>query len=282
MKLNAFQKILLLIYLLLIFVSCILYVPFNESDEVSYDVIWSNQSNVDLFRIGFYLIIFTALFYLFYKYLNRMNNLDPFVYRKKAKMELKIFTFFIASLILTISFYIGNNLVNYIYGKAYDNKMEEINVLIDEKSEKIKSKEYYRNKYWSYCSKVFNLNEFHNNNENLWQGSMKKREDSVWLKKVFNRIPVMGLKELKINSPKDLRRFFEENNFNDHENELRRQIRKLNAEFTSLKNKNYNLVSFRGEEIIESVVFCFVVLFAILYILRPSIIFIKGIYAELK
>ena len=62
MKPNAFQKILALIYLVLISVCCIFYVPFRNTHgryktEIVYDAIWSDNSNIDLYFSPFQILV---------------------------------------------------------------------------------------------------------------------------------------------------------------------------------------------------------------------------------
>lgn len=281
MKLNIFQKILFLSYLILIAVTCILFVPFTHGDSVYYHPIWSDSSNIDITRICFYLILFTAIFYMVYKYLNRMNNLDPLVYKKKARTELRIFVFFIGSILFIILLFVGNNLVNSIYRKYYITELEKTETLIREKSVSVHYKEIKRRIFWNYCSRNFVLTGFQNNIDNLWQYSMS-RNDLKFLKRIYNKFPLAGLRELNIKSPKDLGRFFKENNFSKDEQEIRNEIRALNNKKKSLSIQNQSLEFFGSEEISKPVIFCFIALFGLLYFFRPAVYFIKGMFSELN
>ena len=139
MKPNAFQKIIALIYLVLLSVCCIFYVPFRNTSgryntEIVYDAIWSDNSNIDLYRIGIYLLVLSVTFYFLYKYLNKMNDLEPSIYKRKAKNELIVFILFILSIAICLSFLIGSNGINQMRRKSLTENIQKTQNIITEKS----------------------------------------------------------------------------------------------------------------------------------------------------
>lgn len=123
MKPNIFQKIAFLVYISIIVLICVYFVPYqgiqNHLDFMMrhYKINSSYHSNIlndgygtmSYFRFLIYLIVPTLSFYFVSKYLNGMNLLESSVYKKKAKRELYVF-FLFASIIIgsALFFYVKN------------------------------------------------------------------------------------------------------------------------------------------------------------------------------
>lgn len=287
MKPNAFQKILALIYLILLAVSCIFYVPFRNLDdrydtEIVYDAIWSNNSNIDLYRIGIYLILLSVSFYLLYRYLNRMNDLDETVYKKKAKIELKTFIVFISGMTICLLFLIGSNAINQVRKKSLIADVQQKQTLISEKSAKREAKKAQRSSFWDESRSTFNLDEFDNNIANYWQALIKSKEDNVWLTSFYGKFPDYSLKQLNIKSPNDLKRFIENNAYDNDDIAKQEDVKILNAELNPLILKMDSIKFYKEIEIRKITLICITILFGLLYIVRPLLLFIKGIFTELR
>lgn len=153
MKPNVFQKILSLIYLFLLAVSCIFYVPFRNTyghykTEIVYDAIWSDNSNIDLYRIGIYLLLLSVSFYFLYRYLNRMSDLEEPVYKRKAKFELVTFLVFISGIVICLLFLICSNGINQMRKKSLTEDIQKTQSLISEKSAKREAKKANRSNFF--------------------------------------------------------------------------------------------------------------------------------------
>ena len=159
MKPNAFQKIIALIYLVLLSICCIFYVPFRNSHsryntEIVYDAIWSDNSNIDLYRIAIYLLVLSITFYFFYKYLNKMSDLEPSLYKRKAKSELIVFILFVLSIAICLTFLIGSNGINQMKRKSLTEDIQKTQNLIAEKT----TKRANRSRFWYESKNAFSYN----------------------------------------------------------------------------------------------------------------------------
>ena len=186
MKPNAFQKILLLIYLFLITVLCIFYTPFRiyvdayNHTEV-YDTIWSGNSNVDLYRISIYLVLSFTTFYILYRHLNKMSALETTIYKRKARTELIIFLAFLGSIFLFIGVILLTNLTNQIRQTNLSeaiksNKEQNANLLMGigkKKGNRIDfAKSFFRK--WNYLGTDEEIAK-------VWEDVVKVQDDSTLL-----------------------------------------------------------------------------------------------------
>ena len=381
---NIFQKILSLIYLIIITICCIFIVPFRNlkgkfESEIVYSSIWSENSNIDLYRIGISLLATTIIFCFWYRYLDKMNQLDKDIYKRKARIELKIFIFFAISILGCYIILVSVNLVNKLKSNSLVSKVENLQKTIlqeykinsqtdhSRNTEIIKnSKDSINNKLKYYISKVVlgklsttlstkpNLTsdelflqfpEFQNNSELLQialdylatsKSGKYKTEQEINSKfpelefnpnsylasknrenkaiKLYNNlindgftIESLGTIEEFINKISDslsssnlydellkggytkynlssksefIETFFVRKSLLEIQKVNKKNL--LNEEIVKLKLKNQNITYLDNKEITQISSFFFLILFGILYLFRPMILFTKGLFVELK
>lgn len=299
MKPNAFQKILALIYLFLLAVCCIFYVPFRETfendrtyysyethekykTEIIYDAIWSDKSKIDLYRIGIYLVVLSVSFYFIYRYLNRMNDFDEAVYKKKARFELKTFIVFISGITICFLFLVISNGINQYRKKSLTEDIQSMQTTITEKSAKREAKKEIRIDFWDESRTTFNLDEFNNNIQNYWESLMKAKEDNDWLTSFYEKFPSHSLKRFNFKNPYDLKHFIETNAYDNDDVAKQEEVKLLIAELNPIIDKRDRITFYQDAEIRKIMLICLAIFFGLLYILRPLVAFIKGIFTELK
>lgn len=318
MRPNAFQKILFLIYFFLFLLCCVFYVPFRDfqgryKTEIVYDAIWSGNSNIDLYRIGIYILILGTSFYFLYKFLNRMNDLEPDRYKKSAKKELFVFIIFISGILLCLTYQIGTNWINQFRKKSLTEKIEKTQTLITEKSVKrstrssfwsatqaafasnvmvTKGDDTYRVSNWdvrnaeregySRMEPLMNLNDFDNNIQTFWRHLLNHKDNPDWLNSFFFYFSDNHLKEFNIKNENELKVFIENNNYNDDDFKKQEEVKVLTTELNSYQTKKDSLTFYQDKDIRRITLIFLAILFGILYLARPLILFIKGIFLELK
>lgn len=287
MRPNIFQKILSLIYLLLISVCCIFYVPFRESNnsynsDIKYDTIWSNNTNIDLFRIFIYLVVLSISFYLIYKYLNRMNEIEKDTYKKKARIELFILILFIVGSLTSLFYFKIHNEANQIREKSLLSKMNELETLISEKSDILKKKERRRKYFFAASEEIFNLNEFNDDNIKFWEQISKNKEESQWLNLFYKKFPKETLEDIRVKSPNELKKFIESNSIDNTDLKNINDLEKLYSKYGKITYKRLGIAYYDLEEAQHTSILYVSILFVLLYVFRPLLIFIKGMFVELK
>jgi hypothetical protein len=287
MKPNAFQKILALIYLVLIAVCCIFYVPFRETHgkyktEIIYDAIWSGNSNFDLYRIGIYLVLLSVSFYFIYRYLNRMNDLDEAVYKTKARFELISYIVFISAIAICFLFLVVSNGINQYRKKSLTEDIKRKQGTITEKSAKWEAKKANRRNFWDESRSTFNLDNFDNDIQKYWEALMKLKENNISLTSFYGEFSIYSLKRFNFKNPNDLKHFIETNAYDNDDVAKQEEVKLLNAELNPVIAKRDSITFYQDTEIRKIMLICLAILFGLLYILRPLFAFIKGIFAELK
>lgn len=280
MRPNAFQKILALIYLFLLLVSCIFYVPFRNRaySTVTYDSIWSDNSNIDLYRIGICLLILSVTFYFLYRYLNKMNDLEVSVYKRKARRELISFIIFILGIVAFLFYLIGSNAINQMRKKSLTETIQKTQEIIAGKT----VKKFLRSNFWDGSKRIFNLDEFDNNIQNYWDFLIKTKENDVSLISFYVRFGKDNLKSFMINNPDELKHFIEVNTYNNDDIKKQQEATALTAELNIAQTKKDNLTFYQDNDIKKNILGWTTLLFCVIYVIRPLVLFIKGIFAELK
>jgi hypothetical protein len=287
MKPNAFQKILSLIYLMLLTVCCIFYVPFKDIEgsydtEIFYDGIWSDNSNIDFYRIGIYLVLLSIVYFFIYRYLIKMNDLPEVDFKIKARFELKTFIVFVTSIAICFLFiFIWNN-INHYYDKSLKQEIQKRQAVINEKSSKREAKKSVRSDFWRESYKTFNLQPFDNNIQNYWVALIKSINNNIWLTSYYEKFPNNSLKQFNIKSPSDLKHFIEINAYDNEDVTKEKEVKILNKELNQIIEKRSNITIYKYEEIRKIILVFLCIMFGLLYILRPLYIFVKGIFEELK
>lgn len=133
MKLNIFQKIAFLVYISIILLICICFVPYqNKSSYTFHSSIMSDgYGNISYFRFLIYILIPTVSIYFVNKYLDAMNLLESSIYKKKAKTELYIFLVYICAIIGAIIFIYGHNQYTEMRKEQLESQISEINNSFD-------------------------------------------------------------------------------------------------------------------------------------------------------
>lgn len=318
MKPNAFQKILTLIYLVLLSVCCIFYVPFRNkngrnSTQIVYDVIWSNNTSIDIYRIVIYLLVLSVTFYFLYKYLNRMTELEPSIYKKKAKSELIIFILFFLSTAVCLVFLIGSNAINKVRKKTLSEDIQRTQNLISEKT----TKKSIRSRFWEVSKNEFSYNtmvtkgndtyrirkyelrsaeregylpvnsliefdDFDNNIQTYWETLIKSKDNEEWLNSFSFYFSDKSLEQFNIKNINDLKMFIEVNDYNNEDVKKQEEVKELTTALNSYQIKKNTLTFYRNNDIRRITLICLTILFGILYVTRPLILFIRGIFIELK
>lgn len=283
MRLNAFQKILVLIYLILLSITCVFYVPFRASHGryeagVIYDNIWSENSNIDLYRILIYILILVVTFYFLFRYLGKMSDLDVTIYKRRAKNELIVFLIFIISMSVCLITVFGTNGINRIRSKSLIVEIQKIQTQITENARK----KLTRGEFWDESLKTFNLEEFDNRINRYWDAMMESKSDFKWLNEFYSKFPKRNLQRFSIRSPSDLKSFIESNAFNNADFKKEEENKILTSNLTELQNRQSSLTFYETEDIRRITLFCLAILFVTLYIARPLFLFIKSIFNEVR
>ncbi|RTZ08213.1 hypothetical protein EKL98_02530 [Flavobacterium bomense] len=129
MKFNIFQKIAFLVYISIILLIFIYFVPYQNNDNYIFhsSIISDGYGTMNYFRFLIYLIVPTLSFYLVWKYLDGMNSLESNVYKKKAKRELFVFFVFAGIIIGSILFFYVKNEYSEIRKERLESQISEIN-----------------------------------------------------------------------------------------------------------------------------------------------------------
>lgn len=384
MKPNIFQKILSLIYLIIITICCIFFVPFRNfkgriESEIVYSSIWSENSNIDLYRIGISLSLITIIFFFWYRYLEKMNQLDKDIYKRKARIELKIFVFFTIAILGCFIILVSSNVVYKIKSNFFASKIDYLQKsileddLVNSKTDSLikteikeNSKDSLYNKPKYYISKdllgklstTINIEpnltpdqlfikfpEFRNNIEmfqvaldyvaTLKSGKYKteqelnskfpeiefiqnsnlalnnrvnkaitfyhnlindgytieslgteeefivKISDSLHSSNLYDQLLKAGYTSNTLGSKNEfIKTFFVAKSLKEIEIEKQKNIK--NEEIAELKLKNQAITYFTTKDISQICLCFFLISFCVLYLIRPLILFTKGLFAELK
>ena len=318
MKPNAFQKIIALIYLVLISVCCIFYVPFRNAHgryetEIVYDAIWSNNSNIDLYRIGIYLLVLSITFYFLYNYLNKMGDLEPSLYKRKAKTELIVFIVFVLSISVCLTYLISSNGINQMRRMSLTKDIQHTQNLITEKT----AKKSVRSRFWDVSKNEFSYNmmitkgndtyrirkyefrnaeregyspvkrlidfdDFDNNIQTYWETLIKSKDNREWLSDFYFYFSDNTLNQFNVKNLNELKNFIEVNDYNDEDVKKQEEVKVLVTDLNSYQIKKDALTFYQDKDIRRITLIFLTILFGILYVARPLILFIRGIFVELK
>lgn len=115
MKLNSFQKLSLIMYIITL-ITLILIVPFkslnNNGFYIEYDFIWSNRNNIDFFRFFIFILISSIVFYLLIRFYKKYDDYSNQIFNKKLLIEKKVFILYSVLILGVISFLLITNLSN--------------------------------------------------------------------------------------------------------------------------------------------------------------------------
>ena len=76
-KINFYQKITLLLYLITLFLITMIFVPFRSYDEgIIFSKLWSSYDKLDLYRLSIEILFISIVFVVIYKLTSTLNNPD--------------------------------------------------------------------------------------------------------------------------------------------------------------------------------------------------------------
>jgi hypothetical protein len=276
MKLNSFQKISFIIYILTL-ITTLIFIPFKSFNEyfVEYDFIWSNKSNIDFFRYSISIVIITIIFFLLIKFYQGYNNIKNEDYNKKIQTEKRVFILYLTIIIIVLLILLTSNFLN-------TNKINEINTQ-KEKIEKRLSdydlKKKNRMDFYNVMDYTFNLRKFNGSVPKFWERTneiIKNKENKI-ISEILTSTNYFSDK-------KSFEKFIIENNYNKFDIETENKYFDLSQKTGLQKTeiKKYKNKVYTSNEIIRTMVFISLILTLILYILRPTFIFILTIFKEKK
>jgi hypothetical protein len=284
MKFNSFQKLTLVIYVITIISLMIFMVPFKSFSDngysISYDFIWSNRKVIDFFRFSIFVIIPSFVFFLIIKYYQKYNVISNESYNKKLFIEKKIFIFYIFSIVSVLTFLVISNFLN-------NNKIIEINIkkeLIEKRIFDYKLKKENRVNFYNELSLVVNLSQIEGGANGFWIIINEKLKS-----KTNNTIPItiresIKTENFKFKSRKDFENFILKNNYNNFDVETENTIGILLATIDNKKEQisdiNNKIYSF--DDILRTLLFINLLMIFLLFVLRPTTLFVVSIFNETK
>jgi hypothetical protein len=242
-----------------------------------------------------------------------MSDLEPSIYKRKAKNELIIFIVFVSGIAICLIYLIGTNAINQIKRKSLTDDIEKTQNLIAEKT----TKKTTRSKFWDECKYAFTNNlmvtkgndtyrikaydllnaehdgytqvkslidfdKFDNNIQKLWQTLIKFKDNYEWLNSFYFYFDDNSLKQFGIKNTDDLKKFIEVNDYNNEDFKRQEEVKGLTVELKLYQAKRDALTFYQDNDIRRISLVCITFLFIILYLARPLILFIKGIFVELR
>lgn len=259
MKFNSFQKLTVLIYFITIINIMLFMVPFknyvgNES-IISYDFIWSDRKHIDFFRFLIFLLIPTIIFFLLIKYYQKYNSLSNELFNKELSTEKKVFSIYSITLFFVFSFLVISNLINhYKLKNSLNNKIKHKNEYVY----------LFKNKVFDslticHYAEISGLSFNDYINE---AGVIKKMKDSL------NIIP--PLPKNYFIPPSDA---IEVTN-KISESEITQENNELSIKY---QNDIYSL-----NDILRTLLLSNLILILLLFILRPTFLFVGSIFKETR
>lgn len=299
MKLNIFQKIAFLVYISIILLICVYFVPYhgaqnhlgammeNFKSDSSYhsNILDEGFGSMSYLRFIIYFSVPGVFFYFIFRYLEKMNSLEINVYKKNAKREFYVYFVFIGVVIGTILYSYGNSEYSEIRKERLKSQISEINNSFDILREELSKRppfvyEILKDDVDEYGIKIKKPAEKLNLDlRGYYYEAFLKNVDNV-LKKTFNvRFSVIRKTQLDRNIKQLI---YNESSSEDLNNMIIDYvgifsddgIKKTKLEF-ELKELNFYNVKF-------NVVFAFLGSFILLYIIRPLFSMFKGMLKEVR
>jgi len=297
---NAFQKILFLIALVWIVVS-FFYIPYRDGKEIVFDTLWAGRSEkVDLMRAIFHFGAIFILTYLLYRYLRRFNTLEVPRYKKIARRELYLFFLFVLSVFICGAYLFSANFIN----KKRDQKLAEQIPPLEQKIEKNSQKRKIRSAFWDEAKTVYHLREFDNKINRYWDFLMVNMEDETWLGNFYNSFNKKTYnyyydnnyqkkyyvddefnslnRKFGLNNPNALKNFIAKNSLTTDDFKKDEENKTLGDTLNKLRDEKSRLSFYDNKDFRHISLTTLIIVFALLYILRPLIWFIKGLLTEIK
>lgn len=302
MKLNIFQKIAFLVYISIILLIFIYFVPFQNKSSYTFhsSIMSEGYGTMSYFRFLIYLLIPTVFIRFVNKYLEKMNSLESRSYKKKAKSELYVFVAYVCSII-------GSMLFLNIYNQYTEFRKEQLKSQISEinNSFDVLKEELNKRPPLDLTSAKEILEESKNSSDliipplpkgftvikkpvrelNLDLGgyyyeTYKKNVDEVLKKTSNSGFTIIKSKQLEINIKELIDNGFGFDDLNKMTVDYlevfsENGIKKTNLELELKKMSIYN-----DERIQEKIVLVFLVIFILVYIIRPLFLMFRGMLKE--
>ena len=288
-KANAFQKILLLISLVW-FIVALFYIPYKDHGEIVYDVLWANRSEkIDLPRVLLQLGLLFLMTYLLHRYLRLYGSLENHRYKKIARRELYLFFLFVFSVFACGIYLFSTNFIN----KRRDRNLAKQITATEQQIEQNAKKRKIRSAFWDEAITMYDLQEFDNKVNRLWDFMMAHTNDEGWLTKFYNGFNKPDLwtngsnynglqRNLQINSCQDLKLFIVNNALTEEDFKKDEENKKLNETLNKSREEKSQLTFYNNKDFRKITLITLIVVFGLLYLLRPLFWFVKGVFKETK
>lgn len=278
MKPNIFQKIAFFLYFLTISVIIAFLVPYELSGNTFHNSLFSNYGSMIYFRFLIYITIPSIIFIFSYKSLEKCNEIEKETYKKKARIELYIFSFFIITELMFFLFFIINNNYSRIKKIEYENEYKFI------LSEKRKNHVVFFNEY-VVNNKILSLKklkEIKKGDLNTEYLDLKK----VTREKLFHTENGLYVRESEYTN--EYSDFFMKNFHEVYDNLIREKkifevkYEKQSPLMIDLERKVKRLVFYSKDEIQKNVICSFFILLIALYLIRPFLFSYKSMINEIN
>jgi hypothetical protein len=277
MKPNIFQKIAFFNYILIIAVIFTFLVPYKQGDNTYHGSLFSDYGSISFLRFFIYLTIPSIIFYYSSKSLDKMNDLEKDLYKKKARIELYIFSFFILTVLIIFLFFIVNNKYSEIKSEGYEN---EYKIIV---SEKRKNHVVFEDEY-VVDNKLYSLQKLIDINKDIINSEYLNLK-SVTREKLFHTDKGLYVRESEYtNKYSD---FYMINFYEDYDKLIRnKKIFEVKYEkYSPLKDKESKikkLVFYSEYEIQKMLSVLFLFFLIILYVIRPFLFSFKSMIKEVN
>jgi hypothetical protein len=182
MKLNFTRKIILLLYTISIFVTCVLCLPYtykyDHDIKTEYNPIWFNTGSIDFSRVILEIFVLTCFFGLFFLMLGKLKTPDCNNIKVKKKTIKREMLIFLGIIFITFLFESYLNIRNYYLEKEQDkinNKITENIIKYDSLRKDILNKKKTRISFFNSISKLYNLDSSVNNVHKFWEELAKNK-----------------------------------------------------------------------------------------------------------
>lgn len=291
MKQNIFQKIAFLVYISIILLICIYFVPYQNKNNYTFhsSIMSDGYGIMSYFRFLIYLFIPTLSFYFIYKYLDGMNSLESSVYKKKAKRELYVFFVFIGLVIGSILFLYVKNEYSEIRKERLKSQISEINYSFDKLRNELSKRppldlsgaqDILKENVDEYGIKIKKPTEKLDLDLSGYYYETYKENLNEVLKKTLNiRFSMIRRKQLETN----IKELIDNRSSSDDLNKMIVDYVKIFSE-NGIKNTTLELelkeLNFYNIKL--NVIFAFLGSFILLYIVRPLFSMFKGMLKEVR
>lgn len=286
MKFNPFQKLTLVIYVIVIISIMIFIVPFKSFDHneysINYDFIWSNRKSIDFFRFSIFLLTPTIIFFLLIKYYQKYNNISNELYNKKLSVEKRVFMLYIFSIFVVFTFLLTSNFI-------HNKKIDEINVQIlpiEKRLDEYSLKKDNRITFFDETNLYADLSRFKGSIPKFWNrmNEILKSDDNNIIQMIITETKDNKTFDFRFNNRNEFEKFILKNNYNNYDVEtenikdvLLNDINNERNKIENLKNKIYFF-----DDILRTLLVSNLLMIFILFILRPTFLFVGSIFKETK